>query len=292
LLRWPEAVESYQKALRSGDPERAKENLALTESLIAASSSKGDNKAKSMLFEALNQQGRQYEAMAFGIALGDFWKNRKKDLSVLPELLKRLEDKLLPIPGTSVLMCKTEFTVGEWKLYVRADGLPEWIQPGKDWVQDDEHPVVNLSWDRVKKLCDWLSASTGKEWRLPTNAEWEAAVGDLAYPWGDYFPPKSDDGNYPILENGKEDPKRIGVDRIYGTAPVGSFKPNALGVFDLGGNALEWMWDGLDQKSGFRTVRGGGWSYVGQSAETSFRWSCRPVAYDNVGFRLILNKPQ
>ena len=287
LLRWPEAVEAYQTALQLGDPERAKENLALTESLIAASASKGDSNANGMLFEALNQQGRQYEAMAFGSALGDFWKNRNKDLSVLPELLKRLEEKLLPLPGTGVLMSKTEFSVGEWKLYVRAEGLPEWIQPGKDWVQDDEHPVVNLNWDRVKKLCDWLSANTGKEWRLPTNAEWEAAVGDLVYPWGDHFPPRWDDGNYPILENGKEDPKKIGVDLIYGTAPVGSFKPNALGLYDLGGNALEWMWDGLDPKSGFRVVRGGGWSATGQSAEMAFRWSCRSVAYDNVGFRLV-----
>ncbi len=133
----------------------------------------------------------------------------------------------------------------------------------------------------------WLSANTGKEWRLPTNAEWEAAVGDLVYPWGDHFPPRWDDGNYPILENGKEDPKKIGVDLIYGTAPVGSFKPNALGLYDLGGNALEWMWDGLDPKSGFRVVRGGGWSATGQSAEMAFRWSCRSVAYDNVGFRLV-----
>ena len=292
LLRWPEAVESYQTALRLGDPERAKQNLALTESLIAASASKGDSNAKGMLFEALNQQGRQYEAMAFGSTLGDFWKNRNKDLSVLPELLRRLEERLLPVPGTDVLMSKTEFTVGEWKLYVRAEGLPEWSQPGKDWSQDDEHPVVNLNWDRVKKLCDWLSSNTGREWRLPTNAEWEAAVGDLVYPWGDHFPPRWDDGNYSILENGKEDPKKIGVDLIYGTAPVGSFKPNALGLYDLGGNALEWMWDGLDPKTSFRIVRGGGWSATGQSAEMSFRWSCRSVAYDNVGFRLVLNKSQ
>lgn len=132
-----------------------------------------------------------------------------------------------------------------------------------------------------------LARRPGKEWRLPTNSAWEAAVGELVYPWGDHFPPRWDDGNYPILEHGKEDPKKIGVDRIYGTAPVGSFRPNALGLYDLGGNALEWMWDGLDPKTGFRIVRGGGWSAVGQSAEMSFRWSCRSVAYDNVGFRWV-----
>ena len=76
-----------------------------------------------------------------------------------------------------------------------------------------------MSWNKAKEFCEWLSAKTGREWRLPTNAEWEAAVGTSTYPWGDYFPPKWDDGNYAILEDGKDDPKRIGVDGILGTAP-------------------------------------------------------------------------
>ena len=194
------------------------------------------------------------------------------------ELVRRLEAKLLPVPETKVSMCKTELTVGEWKLYLKANGLPEWRQPWQprqadsnsqgdasppvkkemDWDQTDEHPVV-ISWDDAKSMCDWLSAQTGSEWRMPLSAEWERAAGASTYPWGNYFPPKKDDGNYAILEDGTRDPKVFGVDGIRGTASVGSFKPNTLGFYDLGGNVSEWMWDGVDARRGKR-VRGGGWA--------------------------------
>jgi Sulfatase-modifying factor enzyme 1 len=195
LVRWPEAVLGYQSALRRVDSDKASTNLSLTESLLAQAKTMGDAKAKGALFEALNAQGRRYEAMAFGRELGDFWKDRKKDAGALPELIKRLEAGLLPVPGTEVFMSKTEFTVGEWKLYLKAEGLPDWQQPSTDWQQTDEHPLVKINWYQAKEFCEWLSAKTGREWRLPTNAEWEAAVGTSAYPWGGYFPPHWDDGN-------------------------------------------------------------------------------------------------
>jgi tetratricopeptide (TPR) repeat protein len=292
LVRWPEAVLAYQAAMSHGERDKAQTNLSLTESLLAQSKKEGEAKAKGALFEALNSQGRQYEAMALGKELGDFWKDRKKDPSALPELVKRLEAKLLPVPGTEVLMSKTEFTVGEWKLYLRAEGLPVWTQPSKDWEQNDEHPVVMISWNKAKEFGDWLSAKTGREWRLPTNAEWEAAVGTSTYPWGDYFPPKWDDGNYAILEDGKDDPKKIGVDGILGTAPVGSFKPNALGFYDLGGNAAEWMWDGLDEKTGNRVLRGGYWNDGANGARSAYRSNLTPTASSNkIGFRLARGRP-
>jgi serine/threonine protein kinase len=141
--RWPAAVKEYQ--LAKGDDE-AERNLKLTEELIGVLNKQGEMKAKTRLFEELNKQGRQYEAMTLSKALGDFWNDRKKDLSAIPELVKRLEAKLLPIPGTKTLMSKTEFTVGEWKLYLRAEGYPEWQQPEPNtFIQTDEHPVVKIS---------------------------------------------------------------------------------------------------------------------------------------------------
>jgi tetratricopeptide (TPR) repeat protein len=283
LVRWREAVAEYRAVLRIGDDPAVKENLALTKRLILQESSEGDAKAKGALFEALNAQGRRYEAMSFGRGLGDFWKDRKKDLSVIPELVERLEEKMLPVPGTGILLSKTEFTVGEWTLYLRAEGLPDWTQPRKEFEQDDDHPLVLVSWNEVKVFCEWLSDKTGKEWRLPTTAEREAAVGTTKWPWGDHYPPQWDDGNYAIMADALADPKKVGVDGIKGTAPVGSFKPNALGFYDLGGNAAEWMWGGGE-------LRGASWSEGGNNSRSYFkaRFSNDKIS-DSFGLRLVRN---
>ena len=289
MVRWPEAVKEYRLAK---EDEEALKNLKLTEELIDQTEKEaGDVQAKARLFEELNAQGRQYEAMALSSALGDFWKDRKKDLSVIPELVRRLETKMLPVPGTKILLSKTEFTVGEWKLYLKAEGLPDWQQPSKDFEQNDEHPVVNVSWNDAKQFCDWVSKVTGKEWRLPKNAEWEAAVGTSKYPWGDYYPPSWDDGNYNVPADGKGgDPAKVGVDGTKGTAPVGSFKANVLGFYDLGGNAAEWMWDGLDKKTGQRQSRGGLWYGIGVGCTVAFYYKNPPVHRNHgLGFRVALS---
>ena len=204
----------------------------------------------------------------------------------LQELVKRLESKLIPLPGTQLRMCKTECTVGEWKLYLKGAGLPEWKQPDKEWTQTDEHPVVMVTWEDVTKFTAWLSAKTGREWRLPKVSEWEAAVGKVRYPWGDYFPPHWDDGNFCYLENGNDDPLKVGVDQIKGTAPVASFKPNALGFYDLGGNAMEWMLD-YDQNKVQYALRGCGWRDGQKFVAVAENPGSRSHASNNIGFRLI-----
>ncbi len=288
LMRWPEAVAEYKCALHLSKDEAVLKNFTVTERLLVLLKAEGDLKARAALFEFLNTQGRQYEAMVIGRELGGFWKNKNgnpsgdlsvgvEDQSVVPDLVRRLEEKLLPVPGTSVLMSKTEFTVGEWKLYSRAAGLPEWQQPGSwrqgapEFVQTDEHPLVFVSWKQAKRFCAWLSLKTGKEWRLPTDAEWAAAVGESEHMWGDYYPPKWDDGNYAVAEDGSFDPGMVGVDGIFGTAPVGSFKPNALGFYDLGGNVFEWMWNVDDPKNG-PIVRGGGWNKADRFCRPEAKW--------------------
>jgi formylglycine-generating enzyme required for sulfatase activity len=296
LMRLEDAKRAYGRALEMDKHERAVVGLKLTEEVIAKIAKEGEAKGKLALYEGLNRDGRQMEALAFGRALGDVWEtiaDRRRDRSVIPDLINRLEAKMLPVPGTEILLSKTEFTVGEWKLYLKAEGYPEWQQPdSKQFMHTDEHPVVKVSWNEVTKFCDWLSKVSGKKWRLPKEAEWEAAVGKTKYPWGDYFPPKKEDGNYAIMADGKDDSAKVGVDGVNGTAPVGSFRANALGFYDLGGNVNEWMLDGYDEKDpkANRRLRGGGWDNAESNCTVVYRNRCTPTFSNSaLGFRLALS---
>jgi hypothetical protein len=295
-MRLEDAKRAYGRALEMGKDERAAAGLNLTEEVLAAVAKGGEARGKLALYEGLNRAGRQMEGLAFGKELGDVWEtiaDRRRDRSVIPELIKRLEAKMLPVPGTEILMSRTEFTVGEWKLYLRAEGYPEWQQPdAKEFMQTDEHPVVKVSWNDAMKFCEWLSKVSGKKWRLPKNEEWEAAVGKTKYPWGEYFPPKKEDGNYRILADGKDDPAGVGADGIKGTAPVGSFRANALGFFDLGGNVSEWMLDGYDVKDpkANRRGRGGSWGFTASVCTVVYRGSNPPTfSNSSYGFRVVLS---
>ncbi len=208
----------------------------------------------------------------------------------MKKLVDRLASKLIPLPGTKVAMSKTEFTVGDWKLFLKIRRLPDWSQPnpvnGVSFMQGDDHPVVWVSWQAAADFCKWLSIQTKSEWRLPTNAEWDIAAGDTAFPWGNYFPPRARDGNFACLEDGTRDPNSAGIDGFKGTAPVGSFPPNKLGFYDLGGNVAEWSWDG--EKGGDFMLRGQCWMddcEILRSRES--RMAKGGAATGGRGFRLV-----
>ena len=134
----------------------------------------------------------------------------------------------------------------------------------------DDLPVVQVTWQEAVMFCNWLSAKEslspvyiqkgdtwvatrplGSGYRLPTEAEWEycARYKDnqtlLKYPWGNRFPPKSPAGNY-------ADVSAKGLLSVYledyhdgyaVAAPSAKFRPNDLGLYDLGGNVSEWCHD-------------------------------------------------
>jgi formylglycine-generating enzyme required for sulfatase activity len=127
------------------------------------------------------------------------------------------------------------------------DPARNWQAPG--FAQADDHPVVCVSWDEASAYAAWLAAKTGKPYRLPTEAEWEyaarAGAGTARY-WGQNI---NDGCAFANISDatlkrtqGVEGFVECDDGHIF-TAPVGSYRPNAFGLFDVLGNAWEWTAD-------------------------------------------------
>jgi formylglycine-generating enzyme required for sulfatase activity len=154
--------------------------------------------------------------------------------------------------------------------------------------------VENVSWDEAVEFCKKLSAlpnevKAGRKYRLPSEAEWEYACrgGALSYQVfhvGDGL--SSEQANF----RGKEPYGGAAAGPwLLRTCKVGSYKPNAFGLYDMHGNVWEWCADRYEQKDDARVRRGGCWITNGQECRSSVRR--RRVPDDrrfNLGFRVAL----
>ncbi|HUX07002.1 MAG TPA: SUMF1/EgtB/PvdO family nonheme iron enzyme [Acidobacteriota bacterium] len=135
------------------------------------------------------------------------------------------------------------------------------------------YPVEKVSWNDAQKFCRKLSSLTGKNYRLPTEAEWEYACragSETKFSWG-----KSVDNEYAwYLDNGENKPHN-----------VGQKQPNAWGLFDTSGNVWEWCEDSVDD---LNIVRGGSWINSAKALRSSSRYSYSPdTGYFFLGFRVV-----
>jgi formylglycine-generating enzyme required for sulfatase activity len=134
---------------------------------------------------------------------------------------------------------KFEITFAEWDACVAAGGCRGY-QPGDEGWGRGSNPAMNISWEDAKAFAAWLSAKTGRTYRLLSEAEWEyaARAGTVAaYPYADGLSPTK--ANYDASTDGTG-PSDVNRQR---TVPVGSFLPNAFGLYDMQGNVSEWVED-------------------------------------------------
>ena len=181
-----------------------------------------------------------------------------------------------------------------------------------------DYPVVNVSWNDARSFCAWLTHKeqaegrlpAGTVYRLPTDAEWSWAAGiggresgatprernagiTNAFPWGTQFPPPPGAGNFAdlaALHYFTNWPHIEGYnDGFVTTAPVGSFTPNGLGLYDLAGNAMEWCEDLYDPAHQQRVLRGGAWINCGpKSLLSAYREHTGPERFSvATGFRCV-----
>jgi len=175
--------------------------------------------------------------------------------------------------------------------------------------QTDEHPVVNVTWNDATAFCDWLSRKEGMAYRLPTEAEWEYACragSQTRYYSGDDPETLAKVGNVADAAFRKSFPEWRNTshssDGYVFTAPVGRFKPNAFGLYDMHGNVWQWCadWYGEDyykksptddpkgpSSGDGRIMRGGSWFFGPSDARSAKRRGPMPdFANDELGFRV------
>ncbi len=169
------------------------------------------------------------------------------------------------------------------------------------FFEGEKRPVEAVSWNDAVKFCRKLSQTTGKKYRLLSEAEWEYACrADTATPFhfGETITPElvNYDGNYSYAKAPKGKYREE-------TTDVGSFPPNAFGLYDMHGNVWEWCSDkwhsnydgaptdgssweiGQDKR---RLLRGGSWEYNPWLCRSAFRMFSNVPSYDNdyFGFRV------
>ena len=209
--------------------------------------------------------------------------------SVGGDFVNSLGMEFVFVPGTKGLFGIWDTRVQDYRAYAEANpGVDaSWKNPG--FKQGEDHPVVCVSWEDAKAFCAWLTQKERKEgkigqdqeYRLPTDKEWSAAVGTGKYPWGNDWPPPKGAGNYsPSLK----------VDDFENTSPVGSFRANQYGLYDMGGNVWQWCEDWYDTTQKSRVVRGASWSdFAPECLLSSGRDGVAPGHRDGLGgFRCVL----
>jgi formylglycine-generating enzyme required for sulfatase activity len=232
----------------------------------------------------------------------------------------------VPVPETRVLFCIHETRRQDYATYAaEVPGLDSrWsksVWHGVPSGSEPSHPVVEVTWDEAQAFCAWLGKKEGRSYRLPTDREWSYAVGigpeehrsrettpemlsgkvQNQYPWNGTYPPRTQDraGNFadltarteftdfpfPILEGFS--------DGYAATAPVMSFKPNRLGLYDMAGNVQQWCEDWISDAQKNRVVRGSGFQQSGRlDLQSSWRFSWPPSQRSGyIGFRCVVELP-
>jgi formylglycine-generating enzyme required for sulfatase activity len=187
---------------------------------------------------------------------------------------------------------KHELTFDEWDACVAAGGCQQ--KPDDEGWGRGRQPVINVSWDDAQAYVSWLAKKTGKGYRLLSEAEWEYAAragSTTAYPWGQE--PGTNRANF--SNSGSEwSGKQM--------APVGRFKPNDFGLYDMIGNVEEWTQDcgsesyfgapadgspWIKGDCGQRAMRGGSWYSTPVDARAAYRNGDVPGGRSHyLGFRL------
>jgi len=175
--------------------------------------------------------------------------------------------------GPAFALGKYEVTQGQWRA-IMGNNPSHFNNCG------DTCPVEQVSWNDAQEFIKKLNAKTGKQYRLPSEAEWEYACragAQQEYCGSDNV----DSVAWYVSNRGNSS-----------THPVGRKQPNAWGLYDMSGNVWEWVEDCSNGDCAYRVLRGGSWYYDPQGTRAASRYGSRPSngSYED-GFRLARMLP-
>jgi formylglycine-generating enzyme required for sulfatase activity len=217
-------------------------------------------------------------------------------------------------------IAQTPITQAQWRAVANLPQEGKLLNPNPSSFKGDKRPVEQVSWQDALEFCARLSRHTGKNYRLPSEAEWEYACRagtKTPFYFGHTISTDSAnyDGNY-VYGKGKKGQYR------QETTEVGIFRPNNFGLYDMHGNVWEWcldpwhlnytgapsdgrVWDKNNNNNRYQDIlnninvfiedgkthvlRGGSWYNVPWYCRSAYRNNDDKLAYYDVGFRLALS---
>ena len=317
--RGPEALDSPPEPdLRSTAPEvRAPAEVAAVEENPPERSSefrfevvRVNERGKEIEREERTNQGF-WEDLGNGVRLPMLWIPGGKFMMGSPETERDRSDweglqHEVTVPG--FYMGKSAITQAQWQaIAANVSQVDRELDPNPARFKGSDRPVEKVSWEDAVEFCARLTQQTGREYRLPSEAEWEYAcragtttpfhfgetiTTELANYCGDFTYANGPKGEY------REE-----------TTPVGKFPANAYGLHDMHGNVYEWCadhWHGSyegapkdgstwlsDEDSTPRVIRGGSWGLNPWYCRSAYRYTFNPGdRYNVIGFRVVCSAPR
>lgn len=201
----------------------------------------------------------------------------------------------------SFFVSKYPITQAQWAVIAALPQVNRALNPDPAYFQGDNHPIESVSWLDAVEFCDRLSQHTGRRYQLPTEAQWEYAcragtttpfhtgetiTSQLADYVGTYTYQSEPTGNYQQQ-----------------TLPIGSFSPNAFGLYDMHGNVWEWCADAWTPSrptlsnrlysqsvntDSLRAIRGGSWLDAPAKLRSASRSGYSETSLNRtIGFRVV-----
>ncbi|NJN61300.1 MAG: formylglycine-generating enzyme family protein [Coleofasciculaceae cyanobacterium RL_1_1] len=201
---------------------------------------------------------------------------------------------------------RTPITQAQWRTVAGYPQADRELNPDRSRFKGDNRPVENVDWDDAREFCERLSRHTNRQYRLPSEAEWEYACRagtQTPFSFGNYI--STELANY----NGSAFGDSPKCESKGETTEVGAYPPNPWGLHDMHGNVWEWCEDDWhrnykgaptdgsawieENRTETKLLRGGSWNLFPRYCRSAVRSLVnRDVRYNFIGFRVVCVPPR